>query len=131
MTPLEVTQAFVDRINAHDVAGLAALMAGDHRFVDSLGNAVDGREAMRSGWDGYFRMVPDYQLAAEAWFSDGPAVVMLGTASGGYCPQGAKASVGNWSTPVACRASVRGQSVAFWQVYADNEPIRQLMRCVV
>jgi hypothetical protein len=131
VTPLEVTQAFVDRINAHDVAGLAALMTDDHRFVDSLGNRVDGREAMRAGWGGYFRMVPYYHLAAEAWFSDGPVVVMLGTASGGCCPQGAKASVGNWSTPVACCATVRAQSVALWQVYADNEPIRQLMRGVV
>ena len=131
MTPLEVTQAFVDRINAHDVAGLAALMTDDHRFVDSLGNGVDGREAMRGGWDGYFSMVPDYRLAAEAWFSAGPVVVMLGLAGGGYRPRGAKASVGNWSTPVACCATVRGQSVALWQIYADNEPIRQLMRGVV
>jgi ketosteroid isomerase-like protein len=128
MNPIEVAQAFVERINATDVVGLAALMTEDHRFIDSLGNVVQGRETMRAGWVGYFAMVPEYHLAADQWLCDGPVVVMFGTASGDYCPDGAAESMGDWSTPAAFRALIRGNLVAEWQVYADNEPIRQLMR---
>jgi ketosteroid isomerase-like protein len=128
VTPLQVTQRFVERINTADVAGLATLMTEDHRFVDSLGNVVTGREAMKVGWVGYFSMVPDYRLTAQQWLCDGPVVVMLGTASGTYSPDGSLQSERRWTTPVACRAAVRGDLVAEWQVYADNEPIRQMMR---
>ena len=55
-------------------------MTSDHRFIDSLGAAVEGRDAMREG------------------------------------------------TPAALRALVRDGRIAEWQVYADNEPIREQMR---
>ena len=32
-----------------------------------------------------------------------------------------------WKTPVALRASVEGDRISEWQVYADNEPMRKLM----
>jgi hypothetical protein len=83
---------------------------------------------MRGGWVGYFGMVPDYRLAVEQWLADGSTVVMLGTASGTYSPNGSLDPKHRWTTPVACRATVRGDLVAEWRVYADNEPIRQLMR---
>jgi uncharacterized protein (TIGR02246 family) len=127
MTPRQVVQAFVDRINAHDVDGLAMLMTEDHCFIDSLGNKVKGREAMRAGWVGYFRMVPDYRLAAQEWLGDGLVVVMLGTAGGTYSPDGSLDPQRYWSIPAACRAVVRGDLVAEWQVFADNDPIRRLM----
>ncbi len=49
MTPQEVAQQFVIAINAHDVECLATLMTSDHRFIDSLGTVVEGRDAMREG----------------------------------------------------------------------------------
>ncbi|HEY0557073.1 MAG TPA: nuclear transport factor 2 family protein [Thermoanaerobaculia bacterium] len=128
MTPLDVAQAFVDRINAQDVDGLVALMAQDHRFIDSLGQVITGRETMRGGWRGYFGMVQGYRLVPELWLCDGPTVVMLGTAGGTYSPEGALGSGREWSCPAACRALVSGQMVEEWRVYADNEPLRQLMR---
>jgi ketosteroid isomerase-like protein len=128
ITPSEVARAFVDRINAHDVPGLVALMTADHRFVDSLGNVVDGREAMKGGWAAYFGMVPDYKLATEQWLADGSTAVLLGTASGTYSPDDSLDPKRRWTTPVACRAVVHGNEVAEWRIYADNEPIRQLMR---
>jgi hypothetical protein len=33
-----------------------------------------------------------------------------------------------WSCPAACRARIDGPLVAEWQVYADNEPLRQVMK---
>jgi hypothetical protein len=33
-----------------------------------------------------------------------------------------------WKMPAAWRAVVKDGKVALWQVYADNEPIRAIMR---
>ena len=128
MTPLAVVQAFVNCISAQDVDGLAALMTENHRFIDSLGQTITGREAMRAGWRGYFGMVPDYGLAAESWLCEGPIVAMFGKAGGTYSPDGVRGAAREWSCPGAFRAVVRGELVEEWRVYADNEPIRQLMR---
>jgi ketosteroid isomerase-like protein len=128
VTPLEVVRAFVGRINAHDVDGLAALMTEDHCFIDSLGQVIRGREAVRAGWGQYFDMVRDYRVQADEWLCDGPVVVVLGTAKGNYSPAGAVKPAGSWTTPGAWRAAVRRGRVEEWRVYADNEPIRQLIR---
>jgi len=128
MEPLEVAQAFVAGINAKDVDGLVALMTPKHRFVDSLGQIILGRQVVRKAWHGYFGMVPDYRLAAEYWLCEGPIVVMFGTAGGTYSPDGVRGSAREWTCPAACRVLVSGGLVEEWRVYADNEPIRQLMR---
>ena len=125
---LDIAQRFVERINACDAAGLGALSTEDHRFIDSLGNVVTGREKIQAGWAGYFGMVPDYRLAAEQWLTDGDVVVMFGMASGTYSADGSVRPERRWSTPVCCRAVVKGDQLVEWRVYADNEPIRQLMR---
>ena len=51
METLEVVTRFVDAINAHALDALVALMTSDHRFIDSLGNSVEGSESMRAGWE--------------------------------------------------------------------------------
>jgi ketosteroid isomerase-like protein len=129
--PLKVAGEFVAAINAHAVERLASLMTSDHRFIDSLGAVVEGRDAMREGWKFYFDMVPDYHLNISQSFiaQDGIAeVVLVGVASGSYCVNGSKRPDSSWSTPVALRAVVREDEIAEWQVYADNEPIREQMR---
>ncbi|MBI4503762.1 MAG: nuclear transport factor 2 family protein [Gemmatimonadetes bacterium] len=127
MTPLETVQRFVSSINAHDIAALSALVTRDHRFVDSLGAVVAGREAMREGWRRYFQMVPDYHIEVTRSFADGLEVVLLGSAGGTYCRDGRPSSTGPWRIPAAWRAAVRAGLVAEWQVFADNDPIRQQM----
>jgi ketosteroid isomerase-like protein len=123
-----VAQAFVRAINRQDVTGLADLMASEHRFVDSLGNVVEGREKMRAAWAGYFRMVPDYSIAVEESYSDGPVALMLGVVEGTYAPNGDLRAEYRWKTPVALRARVEDGLVAEWRVYADNEPLRERIR---
>ena len=83
---------------------------------------------MRAGWAAYFRMVPDYAIAVEELFCDGPLVLMLGVAEGTYAPSGELKPENRWKTPVALRAQVEDGLVAQWRVYADNEPIRERMR---
>ena len=131
MTPKEVALQFVTAINAHDVDRLTSLMTPDHRFVDSLGAAVEGRDAMRQGWTAYFGMVSDYRLEFSRSFvaEDGKAeVILVGVASGSYWSNGIKLPDSSWSTPAAARASIRDGQVTEWQVYADNEPIREQIR---
>jgi ketosteroid isomerase-like protein len=128
MTPLDTVHRFVDRINAHDITGLTALMAPDHRFVDSLGATVENRERMREGWHQYFQMVPDYRIDIARSFADGGEVALFGSARGTYSRDGQLSSTDAWQTPAAWRAIVRDGLVAEWQVYADNEPIRERMR---
>ena len=107
---------------------MAELMAAGHRFTDSLGNKVEGREKMRGAWAAYFRMVPDYSLAIEEFYGNGPAIVMLGVAQGTFSPDGTVKPGNRWQTPAAVRALVEEGLIAEWQVYADNEPIREKMR---
>ena len=123
-----VARAFVGAINRQDADALAGMMTEEHRFIDSLANVVAGREAMRKAWVGYFRMVPDYSIAVEETLAEGPVVVMLGVAQGTYVPDGKLKAENRWESPVALRAVVEGDKVAEWRVYADNEPMRRLMR---
>ncbi len=60
MTPIETVLAFLERIIELDADKLAALMAEDHVFIDSLGQTVRTREKMRAGWRAYFAFCPDY-----------------------------------------------------------------------
>jgi ketosteroid isomerase-like protein len=120
MTPADTARRFVDRINAHDVPGIVALLAADHEFIDSLGAVFAGRVALEQGWRAYFAMVPDYTIDLVRVLEDGSTVVMLGSAQGTY-------SSFKWSTPAAFRARIEEGLVTEWQVYADNEPIRRLM----
>jgi ketosteroid isomerase-like protein len=118
----------VQHINAHEVEALAALLSEDHRFVDSLGVVVCGRDALRAGWRQYFRLVPDYHIEVQQVLCDGADVVLLGAARGTYSSDGTLQANNAWSTPAAFHARIRAGYVALWQVYADNEPIRRCMR---
>ncbi len=126
-SPQTIAHAFVEAINSHDLNELSNLMSEDHRFVDSLGTAVQGREKMRDGWAGYLRMVPDYAVTVEETFSEGSVIVMLGTARGTYIQDRQLLPANAWQTPAAWRAQIEDGKVAEWRVYADNEPIRRLM----
>ncbi len=119
---------FVRAINRQDVEALAKLMTAEHRFIDSLGGVVEGRDKMLAAWAAYFRMVPDYAIAVEETLCDGPVVVMLGVARGTYAPDGQLRKENQWETPAALRAFIEDGKVAEWRVYADNEPMRQMMK---
>src|ERR1035437_9657088 len=123
-----IARAFVRAINRHGVEGLAALMTPGHRFVDSLGHAVEGREKMQAGWAAYFLMVPDYSIAVEETYCGGPStavaaatsaqevVVMLGVAQGTHAPDGKLRAENRWKTPGALGAGVEDGLVGEWRV---------------
>ena len=118
----ETILAFIDRINAHDVDGLGELMSADHRFIDALGNEVQGREKMIAGWRGYFEWFPDYRievgevLAGEASAGE-QTFAMFGFAGGSFKGN----SDASWRIPAAWKAMVKDGRIALWQVYADTK----------
>lgn len=118
----------MEAINAHDAEAIAELMTEDHRFIDSGGMIVDGRDAMREGWIGYFKMVPDYVVDVCEVFTSGDTVVLLGKACGTYSADGTVRPEDYWETPAAWKAIVAGERIALWQVFADSEPIGAIMR---
>ena len=145
----EVAHLFVRAINRQDVAGIADLMTREHRFVDSLGNIVVGQDNARQGWMGYFSIVPDYSITIQESFGTGPVVIMFGMAKGTYFPASPPTEPSyyraaqpktatepdtslnpenEWNTPAAFRVLIEDGLVAEWRVYADNEPIREVMK---
>lgn len=141
--PQDVALAFVEAINRQDVDALTELMTPNHSFTDSLGHKANGREVMRQGWKLYFQMVPDYHLEIAETYVQDSSVVFLGNASGTYAHavedagamgmpnqmrDGSSRNNQRWKTPAAVRAVIEDGKVAEWRVYADNEPLRRLMK---
>ena len=127
---IKVAMAYIDCINAADVAGLCDLMTEDHIFQDALGERFIGREKMRHGWQYYFSLVQNYKILAQDYLADESRVAIFGTASGTYTGPGADRIAQAerfWEVPAAWNAVVRGGLVAEWCVYADNQPWRKLM----
>ena len=113
----ETILAFIDRINAHDVEGLGALMSDDHTFVDAHGNQVTGKEKMIAGWHGYFQWFPDYFVEVTDVFEDDDKLALFGFAGGTL-----KGKQGeSWRLPAAWKAIVKDGRVTLWQVFADTK----------
>jgi len=122
MSNKQAILAFIDRINAHDVQGLAALMSDDHTFVDAHGNQVCGREKMTAGWRGYFEWFPDYWIEVTDVFegdvsAGDQSFALFGFAGGSF--KGKQTE--SWRLPAAWKAIVRDGRVALWQVFADTK----------
>jgi hypothetical protein len=124
---LDVVRQYIDAINRHDSAAIVALASPDHRFIDSLGEELPAGPLL-SAWEAYFRMVPDYRIEVIEWAESDTSVLAVGKASGTFTSDGTLHQQNAWSIPAAWRAVVTGGKVAEWQVYADNEPVRRLMR---
>jgi ketosteroid isomerase-like protein len=131
-----VALAFVERINAGDVAGIVALMTDDHEFVDTSGAAFRGREGMHDGWVAYFRLFPDYQIAVDRVLVEGPDVTLLGRSSGTLSafglealrrPDGSLPPDHELQGPAIWTACVRDGLVCQWRVYADTPDTRALL----
>jgi hypothetical protein len=117
MTSKKTILAFIERINAHDVEGLAALMSDDHTFVDAHGNHVSGREKMIAGWRAYFEWFPDYFIEATEVFEDDDKLALFGFAGGSFKGKPTE----SWRLPAAWKAIVKSGRVTLWQVFADTK----------
>lgn len=119
---------FEQLINSRSAEVVCSLVTSDSIFIDSLGNRMEGHERLLAAWQGYFKMVPDYSISHEEIFATGNTVAMFGTAQGTLAKDGEMKKENFWKTPGAWKAVVKDEKIALWQVYADNEPIRAIMR---
>ena len=126
--PIQVVLQFEELINSRNAEAIAAFMTADGAFLDSLGNRIQGAEKLRSAWAGYFKIVPGYSISHSEIFADGCTVAVFGSAQGTFSKDGQLDEGNFWKTPAAWRAVVKDGKIAVWQVYADNEPIRAIMR---
>src|SRR5690349_7136873 len=122
-----ITREFVAAINEHDTKWLGTLMTEDHEFVDSLGERVRGRDPMLLGWRKYFSLMPDYRIEIENIIAEGSMVALFGKASGTFTIDGNLRPENSWRIPIALRATVDGERVQKWQVFADNKPVYEIM----
>lgn len=127
-SPIEVVLKFEQLINSRSPDAICGLLTGDSAFIDSLGSRTTGVENLRKAWAGYFKMVPDYAISHGEIFANGERVAMFGSAQGTFSKNGQMKKEDFWKTPAAWRAVVRDGRIALWQVFADNEPIRSIMR---
>jgi len=125
--PVATVRTFIEFINSHSPAKLATLMSQDHRFVDSAGAVIRGREEMRKAWIRYFVLIPDYHIDVEEVFASSTTVAVFGRARGTYTADGTLRSEDRWDLPVAWRAEVHDGLIQSWQVYQDNEPVRHII----
>ncbi len=116
ITAKEIVLASIDRINAHDVEGLGALMRDDHTFIDAHGNQVSGREKMIVGRRTYFDWFPDYFIEITDVFEDPEKLALFGFAGGSF--QGKQTE--RWRLPAAWKTIAKAGCVTRWQVFADT-----------
>jgi ketosteroid isomerase-like protein len=127
MSPTDTVLHFLEGINQHNADKLAELMTENHVFIDSLGNAVNGREKMRLGWRSYYAFCPDYWVSHEEIFAEGHRVAIFGAAGGTIAANGKALAENKWRSPAAWLAVVENELVRKWQVYSDNKPVYDII----
>ena len=110
---------FNECINNRDLDGLAALMTGDHSFIDSASASVHGKERVVEAWRGFFALFPDYRNIFERVESCDQLVAIMGRST---------CSEQQLDGPALWTAKIRGDQVAEWRVYKDTPENRTALR---
>jgi len=98
---------FNEKINQQDVEGLTELMTEDHTFINSEGETTKGKNAMKEGWNQFFKKYPDYKNIFTCVTTQKNVVVMIGYSTCSYKPL---------SGPNMWTAKVRGKRISEWRV---------------
>jgi ketosteroid isomerase-like protein len=118
---------FMDRINAHDVDGIADFFAIDHVFIDTHDTVHEGKQLMRKAWAEYFELFPDYKVEVEHVIEEGDMLAVFGHASATY--KGLDAGPSNfWRLPGAWKAVISKGKIKLWQVYCDYKIIYDIIQ---
>jgi uncharacterized protein (TIGR02246 family) len=107
----QLVRSFNDAINDRDLNRLAARLTDDHRFIDSAGQVVSGREAVTKAWAGFFAAFPDYRNVFDAIEARGDLVLVAGRS---IC------SFPDLHGPALWSARVVGSRIAEWRVHDDT-----------
>lgn len=124
----DIVKEYIKTINEHNVEGLIRMMSADHVFIDSMGINTKGKETMRAAWDTFLTFFPDYQIKARDVICKSGMVAVFGTASGTLAADGKVLPENRFEIPGSWTAIVKDGKIAKWRVYADNEPVRKLIK---
>ena len=111
---------FVDAINQADLDKMVELMADDHVFVNSRDNKSTGKDNLKQAWMFYFDLFPDYNIEITGMLQKKSLFCMYGYASGTYKNLKNENDTNHWRIPAAWTAIIKNNRVKYWQVYADN-----------
>ena len=103
-----VVRAFNEAINARDLAALTDLMTDAHRFIDSAGAIVKGKNNCVEAWRGFFDSFPDYRNVFDDVEDIGDGVVHVRGRS--------ECSFASLDGPAEWRAVICDARVDVWQV---------------
>jgi ketosteroid isomerase-like protein len=120
--------AFIDRINAHDVDGIIALMSEEYEFVNSSGDHFRDIQFMRDTWNAQFKNHPDFKIRVQRVISDGESVGVFGWSEGTYAPDGIISEENHWEVPAAFLGIAREGKVAYWETYSDASIVFDLIK---
>jgi ketosteroid isomerase-like protein len=126
-TVVDVALRFVEAICSHDVERILELVTDDHVLIDSGGQELQGQKLVGVAWTAYFLAFPDYRIVVSEILEQGSSVALFGTAAATFSVEGKLLPENSWAIPACFKASIRDGKVAEWQVYADNEPVRQIL----
>lgn len=112
----KIIEQFVEAINQQNLPKIIDMMADDFHFIDTYGEQED-KEAMKTGWQGYFDWFPDYLIEIDDYLANEEFAMIIGKASASYLGQADK----HWAFPAAWKVVVEGQKIKTWQVFCDSK----------
>ncbi|HOO96425.1 MAG TPA: hypothetical protein PKV16_01530 [Caldisericia bacterium] len=128
--PKDVALKYVWAINSRNPKNIVSLMTNPHEFI-----AINGKSDVRSpedwieGWEGYYKLFPDYIIYPENIHVRGDFVIILGSSDGTlseYAKQALKGKDGlepkkdDWQGPAIWSAKVSDGKLSQWRVYLYN-----------
>jgi len=120
--------SFIDRINAHDVDGIMALVSKDYEFVNSSGDHFHDLKFLAETWRAQFENHPDFKIRVDHVMCEGEHVGVFGLSQGTYSPDGVMREENHWEIPAAFLGIVRDGKVAYWETYSDASVIFDMMK---
>jgi ketosteroid isomerase-like protein len=127
MNTKEIFYDFVDSINEHDVNKIYFLMADDFIFIDAWGGGTIGKDNMKNGWEGYFKMFPDYKIEINEVYIDGNRVAVFGFASGTFENKKTETNENYYKMPAAWQAEIINGKIKLWQVCMDQKKVIDIL----
>jgi ketosteroid isomerase-like protein len=124
----QTVQAYVQRINSHDVDGIIDLMADDFHYINSAGDTFRGRAFMRQEWLRYFKAYPDFQIHVETVISGAEGVAVFGSAEGTFDAEDEDPEENHWLVPAAYYGVTSGGKILHWQTYADSSIVFDIIK---
>lgn len=116
---LDTARAYVQAINARNMAALGALLTPDHIFTDALGARIIGARTMMMAWQHFFDLFPEYWIRVDTAMADGAQAALFGEAGGRWRVEG-QVLPGRWKVRAAWLAEIESGKVRTWRVFCDT-----------